>query len=68
MGKEEETKNPAPAKATTSTPKNIPYKEYYCSVDNVKEYIANNGVAVVADVLTKEELETARDAMWKMIE
>ena len=59
---------PVPAKLGPNPTKDIPYKEYYCSVDEVKEYVAENGVAVVADVLTKEELEIAREAMWKMLE
>ena len=39
----------------------IPYAEYYCTPENVLEQIQKAGTAVVADVLSEEELKFARE-------
>ena len=39
----------------------IPYAEYYCTPDDVLEKIQKSGTAVVADVLTDDELKFARE-------
>jgi len=44
------------------------YKNYYCKEDSLKEYLLENGVAVIKNVLSKEELELARKELWNMLE
>ena len=46
----------------------IPYAEYYCTPENVLEQIKKTGTAVVADVLSEEELKFAREQLWLALE
>ena len=46
----------------------IPYKTFDTSVDEVKSYLKEKGVAVIPNVLTKEEVEQCRVELWKMLE
>ena len=55
-------------KAPRDKPTEIPYKEYYCTAEEAKDQIMTKGVAVVKDVLSPEELETARNELWATLE
>jgi hypothetical protein len=44
------------------------YKEFYCELDNVKEALAANGVAVIRGVMSPEEIAPVVDAQWDAIE
>ena len=46
----------------------IPYQEYYCTPDGVLEQIQKAGTAVVADVLSEDELKFARQQLWLALE
>ena len=47
----------------------VKYTEHYCTLDEVREKLARDGVAVVRGVLTPDELTRARarDLKWKMM-
>ena len=46
----------------------IPYKEFYCTAEEAKDQIKTKGVAVVKNVLSPEELKTAREELWATLE
>ena len=44
------------------------YKTFYCEEEKLKETILKDGVAVIKDVLTEEEIKIAREELWNMLE
>ena len=46
----------------------FPYENFDCDLVNCKEYLNEHGVAVVEGVLTQQEVETARDEMFDLLE
>jgi len=44
------------------------YKEFYCEEKDVLSYIKEKGVAVIKDVLSKEEIMEARKGLWNTLE
>lgn len=43
------------------------YTEHYCTLDEVRDKLARDGVAVVRGALTPDEIVVARDLKWKML-
>ena len=41
--------------------------DHYCTLAEVKDKLARDGVAVVQNALTADELTTARQLKWKML-
>lgn len=45
----------------------LKYTEHYCELENVRDKLARDGVAVIRGVLTPDEITQARDLKWKMM-
>lgn len=44
------------------------FKNYDCDIDNVLEQLENYGVAVIPNILNKEEIKNMRTGMWDTLE
>lgn len=44
------------------------YKNFDCDVESVLERIENDGVAVIPNILNKEEIKKMREGMWDTVE
>lgn len=43
------------------------YKEHYTTLDNLANKLAQDGVAVIKDVINQNELVQAREGMWQTL-
>jgi hypothetical protein len=54
-------------KTNMATTTSFPYENFDCSLKNCKDYVFENGVAVVPDVLSQEEVKKARGKMFILL-